>query len=154
MKKLCSTLSALRPWGPLVLRLIIGGLFLWHGIDKFRAGIDMVESMFNMWGVPAPALAAPAVAIIEIVGGIALIIGAGTRAAAMMLSVIMLGALIFVKVDVGLIPMDAAGAEVDLAYLAGLLALVAIGPGPLSVDVAQGLEPNDSGRGGAPALVD
>jgi putative oxidoreductase len=143
VRKLCSTLSVLRPWAPLVLRLAIGGLFLWHGIDKFRAGIDMVESMFTMWGVPAPALAAPAVALVEIVGGLALILGIGTRAFAMVLSVVMVGALYWVKTDVGLIPMDAAGAEVELAYLGGLLALVALGPGPLSIDAALGMEEDD-----------
>ncbi|MCD9624253.1 DoxX family protein [Rhabdothermincola salaria] len=143
MKPLCATLSRLRPAAPIILRVILGGLFVWHGVDKFQSGIDMVESMFDMWGVPLPGLAAPLVAVVEIVGGIALILGLMTRASAMVLSVVMIGALVYVKGDVGLIPMDAAGAEVDLAYLGGLLALVALGPGPLSVDMAMGIEADD-----------
>jgi putative oxidoreductase len=97
MHRLCSTLDRGRPAAPLVLRVVLGGLFIWHGVDKFDAGISMVEEMFTMWGVPAPGLAALLVAIAEIVGGIALVLGLATRVAAMLLSVVMLGALIYVK---------------------------------------------------------
>jgi putative oxidoreductase len=140
MKQLCGTLNRLRPMAPLVLRVIIGGLFVWHGIDKFNAGIGMVEGMFEMWGVPLPGITAPLVAVVEIVGGLALIVGLMTRPVAGVLSIVMFGALVFVKLDMGLIPMDAAGAEVDLAYLAGLIALMAFGPGPYSADSMMGLE--------------
>lgn len=143
MKQLCASLNRLRPMAPLVLRVVIGGLFIRHGIDKFDAGISMVEGMFEMWGVPAPGITAPLVAIVEIVGGLALVLGIMTRPVAGVLSVVMVGALIYVKADTGLIPMDAAGAEVDLAYLAGLLALMAIGPGPYSVDSMMGIEPTE-----------
>jgi uncharacterized membrane protein YphA (DoxX/SURF4 family) len=101
MHQMCSTLNRLRPAVPLVLRVVLGGLFVWHGIDKFDAGIDMVEGMFRSWDVPAPALAAPAVAVIEIVAGAALILGFATRIAAILLSVVMVGALIYVKQDLG-----------------------------------------------------
>jgi uncharacterized membrane protein YphA (DoxX/SURF4 family) len=60
----------------------------------------------------------------------------------------MVGALILVKGDVGLIPMNAAGAEVDVAYLAGLMALMFVGPGRWSADAALGIEP-----GGVEAVI-
>jgi putative oxidoreductase len=145
MHRLCSTLDRGRPAAPLVLRVVLGGLFIWHGIDKFDAGISMVEEMFTMWGVPAPGLAAPLVAIVEIVAGIALVLGIGTRIAAVLLSVVMIGALIYVKQDLGIIssgPMP--GAELDLALLAGLIALVVLGPGRLSLDDRLGVEPRTS----------
>jgi putative oxidoreductase len=145
MHQLCSTLDRGRPAAPLVLRVVLGGLFIWHGVDKFDAGISMVEEMFTMWGVPAPGLAALLVAIVEIVGGIALVLGLATRVAAMLLSVVMLGALIYVKQDLGVIsdgPMP--GAELDLALLAGLVALVVIGPGRFSLDERLGVEPSAS----------
>ena len=141
MHQLCSTLDRGRPAAPLVLRVVLGGLFIWHGIDKFDAGISMVEEMFTMWGVPAPGLAAPLVAIVEIVGGVALVLGLATRVAAMLLSVVMIGALIYVKQDLGIIssgPMP--GAELDLALLAGLVALVVLGPGRFSPDDRLGVE--------------
>jgi putative oxidoreductase len=145
MHQLCSTLDRGRPAAPLVLRVVLGGLFIWHGIDKFDAGISMVEEMFTMWGVPAPGLAAPLVAIVEILGGIALVLGFATRIAAMLLSVVMIGALIYVKQDLGVIsdgPMP--GAELDLALLAGLVALVVLGPGRFSLDDRLGVEPSVS----------
>jgi putative oxidoreductase len=154
MHQVCSTLNRFRPLAPLVLRVVLGGLFVWHGIDKFDTGISMVEDMFNMWGVPAPALTAPLVAVIEIVAGLALIVGVGTRIAAMLLGAVMVGSLLYVKLDLGVIaegPMP--GAELDLSLLAGLVALVILGPGRFSGDHMLGIEPAESIELGEPALA-
>lgn len=97
MHQVCSTLNRGRPFAPLVLRVVLGGLFIWHGIDKFDTGISMIEDMFSMWGVPVPELTAPLTAIVEIVAGAMLVLGFGTRIAAMALSVVSVGALIYVK---------------------------------------------------------
>ena len=70
MHQVCCTLNRGRPAAPLVLRVMLGGLLLWHGIDKFDAGISMVKDMFTMWGVPARGLTAPLTAVVEIVAGI------------------------------------------------------------------------------------
>ena len=100
------------------------------------------RAMFTMWVVPAPGLTAPLTAVVEIVAGIMLLVGLGTRIAAMALSVVMIGALIYVKQDLGIIsgqPMP--GAELDLARLAGLVAVIVLGPGRLSLDHQVGIEP-------------
>lgn len=81
-----------------------------------------------MWGVPAPSVAAPAVALLEVIGGIALIVGLGTRLFSMLLAVVMIGAIILVKADVGVIASERAGAEADIANLGGLLALMLLAP--------------------------
>lgn len=154
MHQICSTLNRFRPAAPLVLRVVIGGLFVWHGIDKFDAGISMVEGAFRSWGVPAPGLTAPLTAIIEIVAGAALIFGVMTRAAAMLLSLVMIGAIIYVKADLGIIssePMP--GAELDLALLAGLVALIVSGPGLASIDERVGIEPREMVAEREPVLV-
>lgn len=154
MHQVCSTLNRFRPAAPLVLRVVLGGLFIWHGIDKFDVGIDMIKDMFTMWGVPAPGLTAPLTAIIEIGAGTMLVFGVATRMAAMLLSVVSIGALIYVKQDLGIIssqPMP--GAELDLAILAGLIALVILGPGSISVDDKIGLEPSTAALGREPALA-
>lgn len=154
MHQVCSTLNRFRPAVPLVLRVVLGGLFIWHGIDKFDVGIDMIKDMFTMWGVPAPGLTAPLTAIIEIGAGAMLVFGVATRIAAMLLSVVMIGALIYVKQDLGIIssqPMP--GAELDLAMLAGLIALVILGPGSISVDDKIGIEPSTAALGREPALA-
>jgi uncharacterized membrane protein YphA (DoxX/SURF4 family) len=153
MHQVCSTLNRFRPAVPLALRVVLGGLFIWHGIDKFDVGIDMIEGMFTTWGVPAPGLTAPVTAIIEIGAGTMLVLGVGTRVAAMLLSVVMIGALIYVKQDLGIIssqPMP--GAELDLALLAGLSALVILGPGSISVDDKIGVEPSAVAFRREPAL--
>jgi uncharacterized membrane protein YphA (DoxX/SURF4 family) len=88
-----------------------------------------------------PGLAAPLTALVEIVAGVALIVGLGTRVAATLLGLVLVGALLYVKTDRGVIstePMP--GAELDLALLAGLVALMAIGPGRPSIDAATGLD--------------
>jgi putative oxidoreductase len=154
MHQTCSTLNRARPAAPLVLRVIVGGLFLWHGIDKFDAGISMIEDMFTMWGVPAPGLTAPLTAAVEIVAGVMLIVGLGTRLAAMALSVVAIGALIYVKQDLGIIssePMP--GAELDLALLGGLIAVIVLGPGRLSLDHQLGIEPREAVDSREPVLV-
>lgn len=154
MHQVCSTLNRGRPLAPLVLRVVLGGLFIWHGIDKFDTGISMIEDMFSMWGVPVPALTAPLTAIVEIVAGAMLVLGLGTRVAAMALSVVIVGALVYVKQDLGIIssePMP--GAELDLALLAGLFAIIVMGPGVAAVDHQVGLEPAESTSAREPALV-
>lgn len=145
MHQIISTLDRGRAVAPLVVRLVVGGLFVWHGIDKFDAGISMVEGAFTMWGVPAPSLTAPLTAIVEIVAGVMLIVGLGTRLAALALSIVMVGALIYVKQDLGIIssePMP--GAELDLALLAGTVTLMLLGPGVLSLDRTLGVEPREN----------
>ena len=154
MHQVCRTLNRARPVAPLVLRVVIGGLFIWHGIDKFDVGISMVEDMFSMWGVPAPGLTAALTAVVEIVAGSALVLGLGTRFAAMALSVVSIGALLYVKQDLGIIssePMP--GAELDLALLGGLVAVILLGPGPISIDHRLGIEPREAAAGNEPALV-
>ena len=88
------------------------------------------------------ALTAPLTAIIEIAAGTMLVFGVATRMAAMLLGLVMVGAIIYVKADLGIIssqPMP--GAELDLAMLAGLVALIVTGPGAASVDERVGIEP-------------
>ena len=52
MHQVCSTLNRFHPAVPLVLRVVLGGLFVWHGIDKFDVGIDMIKDMFTVVGRP------------------------------------------------------------------------------------------------------
>jgi uncharacterized membrane protein YphA (DoxX/SURF4 family) len=154
MRQMMQMFDRLRPGVPLVLRLVLGGLFVYHGYDKFDGGIGMVEDMFDMWGVPAAGLAAPATAVIEIVAGAALIVGLGTRVAAALLGIVMIGALLYVKTDLGIIstePMP--GAELELALLAGLVTLMATGAGRLSIDAMAGLDPTGTETGDRSALV-
>ncbi|RME43363.1 MAG: DoxX family protein [Chloroflexi bacterium] len=123
-------------YAPLVLRLAVGVVFLAHGLGKF-GNLGGISQMFGSMGMPAPALMAAVAATIETLGGAALILGIGTRVAAVLLSAVMLVAIVMVKSKIGLIaPMGAPlpGAELDLALLAGCVALILQGSGHLSLD--------------------
>ena len=105
-----------------------------HGVDKFsgRTGIGRIEEAFEGGGVPAASFTAPFSAIREIVLGSALIAGFLTRISAIVLSVFLVGAIIFMKADNGIL----GSAELDIADIAGLAGVALLGPGKLSVDEA------------------
>ncbi len=78
--------------------------------------------------------------MLELIGGILLVIGLLTRLAALLLAVDLAVAILLVKVNLGLIAEMGVGAELDVALIAGFLALVFLGPGRLSIDHALGIE--------------
>jgi uncharacterized membrane protein YphA (DoxX/SURF4 family) len=121
----------------LIVRVLIGVVFLMHGIQKFQIGIDGIADYFgNTVGIPAPQFFAWVVALTETVGGAALILGIFSRLAGLLLSVVMVVAMVMVKIKVGLIaPMaQGAGMELDLALLAGLRSIVLQGAGVYSLE--------------------
>jgi len=126
--------------GPLLLRVGVGVVFAVHGWQKFDGGVSNFAPFLQSLNVPAPELVAWLQTIAEGVGGLMLIAGVLTRLVTVPLIVTMVGAIALVKVDVGFTVADAAGAELDVALLAGLLGLLFIGPGRLSVDGLLGME--------------
>jgi putative oxidoreductase len=91
--------------------------FFIHGLPKFQGGINNTVGFFDSIGVPE--FMAYVVALIELIGGIALILGIGTRMIAVLFAVIMLGAIATVKFSVGLLDTgQMAGSELELALLA------------------------------------
>lgn len=124
-------------WAPLPLRLILGGAFMAHGISKFQGGIENTAGWLGSLGVPAPGLMAWVVALLETVGGLMLIVGAFTAIVSVLLIVNMLVAMVMVHWDAGFFfTNQPPGIEVNLLFIAGLLALVLGGPGAYSVDRA------------------
>jgi putative oxidoreductase len=76
--------------GLLVVRLVTGVIFLYYGIDKFQMGLGNVAQMFESVGIPG--FMAYIVAIMETVGGIAMIAGIGVRIVSVLFGLIMIGA--------------------------------------------------------------
>jgi putative oxidoreductase len=118
--------------GALILRVTLGVLFLIHGIVKFQGGIENIVGWFDSIGLPG--FMAYGVALIEIIGGIALIIGLATKFISALFALLMIGATLKVKLSVGLLGNgQMAGYELDLAFLAIALYLVINGSKVLSV---------------------
>lgn len=127
-------LGSLSGFAPTILRVIIGIIFTAHGWDKLQGDPSNFAGFLTTLNVPAPEIMAWLVTLLELVGGILLILGALTRLVALLFVLLMISSTLLVKVDVGLIGAQGAGAELDLALLAGVLALALLGAGKLSVD--------------------
>jgi putative oxidoreductase len=103
--------------GAFILRVTLGALFLIHGIVKFQGGIENIVGWFDSIGLPG--FMAYGVALLEIFGGVALIIGLATRLISALFALLMIGATLKVKLSVGLLGNgQVAGYELDLAFLA------------------------------------
>jgi putative oxidoreductase len=146
MGEMLSGGTPLARWAPLPLRLIVGYGFMAHGVAKLMRGPDGFADILQAIGVPAPHLMSWATIAIEILGGLAILLGALVVLVSVPMAVVLLVAAFTVHWPYGfssikLIAITPAGAqfgppgyECDLLYLACLAALVLGGAGPLSVD--------------------
>lgn len=102
--------------GLTLLRVILGVIFLIHGFAKFQGGIANTVGFFESLGLPG--FTAYIVALIEVLGGIAIVLGLGTRVVAGLLALILAVAILKVKLAVGFLGNgQMAGYELDLALL-------------------------------------
>ena len=119
--------------GLAALRSVTGLIFMAHGAQKlFVFGIAGVTGAFGQMGIPLPVVVAPAVAVLEFLGGLALIVGAGTRLAAAGLLANMLGAIMLVHLRAGFFLPE--GVEFALSLLGSAALLAVVGAGGWSVD--------------------
>lgn len=103
--------------GKLVLRVVLGLIFFIHGLSKFQGGLANIEGFFVSIGIPG--FMAYIVAVIELVGGIVIILGLGTRIVSILFALIMVGAIFTAKLPVGFLGNgQMAGYELELALLA------------------------------------
>lgn len=121
----------------LVGRILLAALFLPAGIGKLTGFAGTVGYIASV-GLPLPQVAAVIALVVEIVGGIALIAGFGTRFAALALAVFTLVASIFfhnywaLPADQQMIPQLLFFK--NIAVIGGLLTLAAWGAGAWSLD--------------------
>jgi len=111
-------------WG---LRAAVGVIFIAHGTGKFNPGF--VGFLTGPLGFP-PEMQIP-IALAETVSGILLIVGVLTRISASVLSIVMLGAIFYVKQASNLT--GDGGFELDLILLAACLTIIVAGPGRVSI---------------------
>ncbi len=119
--------------GLAVLRIGLAVLLLAHGAQKlFEYGIPGVSGAFTEAGVPLAGAAATAAALIEAVGGLAILLGIGSRIAAVLVAVEMLVAIFTMHLGAGYFA-DGGGAELPLLVASTALGIALAGPGRYSL---------------------
>ena len=113
----------------LLLRLGCGAVFVAFGVGKFTSHASEVTS-FRTYGLPSPEAFVYLIGVLEVVGGVLLIVGLATRLAALILAGDMVGAIIVSGVGRG----EMISLTLAPALLAGMLFLLYTGPGRRSLD--------------------
>ena len=136
------------PKSTLFIRLMAGGVFFWEGILKFVFANQGV-GRFTKLGMPMPEVLAPAIAILEIAGGLMVMSGLGTRLISVPFIIEMIVAMLSTKISLyyGTSPLPKPPAlpqvgiwavlheiRSDYAQIASAAFLLAAGPGPWSLD--------------------
>lgn len=122
-------------WAYTAFRVVVGAVFMAHGIQKFfMFGLHGVAGAFASMGVPVPAVTSVLVAVVELLGGAALIFGFLTRWAAALNGFDMIVAILLVHLKNGFF--NPGGVEFPLTLLAACIVLAIHGPGAASVDGA------------------
>ncbi|MDF2565737.1 MAG: DoxX [Massilibacillus sp.] len=127
-----------RDYALLVFRIILGGMFIWHGFPKIMGGVEgwtALGKSLSVVGITfAPAMFGFFSAISEFVGGICFVLGLFYRIASFLL---------FSNLMVAFLTQMLAGkglpkASQSLEDGASFLAAIAIGPGKFSLDAKLG----------------
>lgn len=115
--------------GLLVLRIVIALIFVIHSLPKLKQPGMMAK------GLGMPASAVTLLGLVELVGGVGVGIGLFPRLCAIVLSVVMLGAMYY-KIMVWKVPFsahDKTGWEFDLLILAANIIIITAGSGTISL---------------------
>jgi len=133
-------------WAPIPLRLIVGYGFMAHGFAKLSKGPENFASILHTMGVPAPHLMAWLTILTELIGGLAVLLGAFVALVSLPMAAVLLVAMLTVHLPYGFSSIKLLGVtagraqfgppgyELDLLYLACLAALVFGGSGPMAID--------------------
>ena len=147
-------MSTTAPASVILIRIVVGGVFLSEGIQKFLYPNDLGAGRFIKIGIPAPEVMGPFVGVIEIVCCSLIVLCLLTRLAAIPLIIDMCVALISTKIPILLghgfwrfsvskLPSYgfwsmAHEARVDFAMLLGSIFLLIVGAGASSLDAQLG----------------
>ncbi|MFW6078382.1 MAG: DoxX family protein [Gemmatimonadota bacterium] len=126
--------------GIAILRIAVGVVFLAHGIQKAVLwGVAGGVPFFREAGIPLAQVAAPLVTVVEVLAGLALLLGYRARFAAALLAVVALTALVTVHLPHGFFLPN--GVEFVLVLAAANVALALAGPGAWAIEDAARSDP-------------
>lgn len=136
MKPLISSSGRHPEWGLLAVRVTVGVVMIVAGwLKLFEFGVPVFAQSLAAEGVPLPELFAWGVTLLELVGGVLLILGLLARPIALLLTIDMLVAMLLVSLELGFMSTTGkSGAEINVLLIGGLLAILFAGAGSLSVD--------------------
>lgn len=135
-----------RDWALVALRLVVGFGFAYHGYAKLARGPEHFATILSAMGIPAPTAAAWLTTLVELGGGIALMLGVLVAPLCIPLGLVMATAMFGVHAQYGfssvrLVSIQPGGAqfgpigyELNLIYMTALVVLALAGPTPLSLD--------------------
>jgi uncharacterized membrane protein YphA (DoxX/SURF4 family) len=124
-------------YSPVLIRLMVGAVFLSEGIQKFLFPAELGTGRFAKIGLPLPEFLGYFVPFFEMGCGVLILIGLYTRLAAIPLLIIMLAAIISTKIPVLINDSFwkmAHEARTDWAMLIGSIFLMITGGGKFSMD--------------------
>ena len=138
------------PGAVILIRLVVGGVFLSEGVQKFLYPAENGAGRFAKIGIPSPDVMGPFVGVVEIVCGALILIGFLTRLAAIPLIINMLVAILSTKIPIllghgfwgfSLRNLPYYGfwgmmheSRTDFSMLLGSVFLLIVGAGALSLD--------------------
>jgi putative oxidoreductase len=130
-------------WAALLLRTLVGWVFLTEGIQKFLFPAALGVGRFVKIGIPYPHVTAPFVGVIEVLCGMLLMIGLVTRLATIPLLIDIWVAIVTTKLPMlhsqGFWPAMHEG-RTDFCMLLGLIAILCLGPGRISCDAKRSFD--------------
>jgi len=120
-------------WGMLPIRIAVGLVFLMHGAQKlFVFGLDGTADIMGKLGLPLPLLAAAIVIVVELLGGLGILLGGFARLAGALLAFEMVVAILVARLAGGFFAPY--GYEFELTLLAACLTFAFNGPGRMSLE--------------------
>ena len=128
---------------PVIVRVILGVTFFMYGYQKvFQRGLGAMTQFFMNQGFPLPGVFAFVASYLELLGGLALIVGFQVRWLALLFSIQMLVALFTTHLKQGFFygPPDKFGISNVLNLFGYALVLLIVGAGRWSIDAARGEE--------------